>query len=172
MQAIATMRAIARLPTELTRQRTRAMCGRSTSDGGWIFGHLLDGVGGSVPVKPWDVSAVKQARNGPGAWVHLDFRSPRAQDFIASCARERGRMYEIKRQTHVSSLMTADPRKTQPRCDVPNGSVGSMLLTLQVHFGKRFEVDDEITNIVPFRMCTPPSSFMALPHLVALNEDG
>ena len=125
----------------------------SDDDDGWLFGHLLDGAGGSTPLSPWDSDAVRRARHGAGAWVHLDFRSPSAQDFIASCARAQGRDHEMKRNIHVSSLMTADPRKTQPRCAVAPNSNG-MLLTLQVNLGKRFRdiQFDQRRNIVPFRM--------------------
>ena len=85
--------------------------------------------------------------------VHLDVGegSPQAQSFIANCTREQGRDHEMKRQTHVSSLMVADPRKTQPRCEVALKGTG-LFLTLQVNFGKRFEVGTRPKNIVPFRM--------------------
>ena len=120
-----------------------------------------------------------------GAWVHLDFRSAKARDFIAGCARARGRDHEMKRGTHVSSLMVADPRTTQPRCDVASSWSG-MLLTLRVHFGKRgpqaaapFE-----QNVVPFRMWLgrgilitargrlPDEGEMRLPSLSQMLEDG
>jgi len=62
----------------------------------------------------------------------------------------------MKRRTHVSSLMVADPRKTQPRCEVAAHSREGMLLTLQVNFGKRFVADASVferdKNVVPFRM--------------------
>lgn len=129
----------------------RALCNISDNDG-WLFGHHLDGAGGSTPLTPWDSAAVRQARAGTGAWVHLDFRAPQARAFIAACARAKGKDHEMKRQTHVSSLMIADPRTTQPRCEVASSWTG-MLLTLQVNFGKRFEADLEPgRNIVPFRM--------------------
>ena len=131
------------------RHACRALC--SGSDG-WFFGHLLDGSGGSKPLTPWDAAAVRQARHGTGAWVHLDFRSPQAKDFIAACARTRGKDHQMKRQTHVSSLMVADPRTSQPRCEVA-ASLTGMLLSLEVNFGKRFEAaGGQHRNIVPFRM--------------------
>ena len=57
----------------------------------------------------------------------------------------------MKRETHVSSLMVADPRLTQPRCEVASRGNG-MLLSLEVNFGKRFEAKEPQRNIVPFRM--------------------
>ena len=145
---------LARLPAhgllDLRRSTRRRLCGGN--DGGWIFGHLLDGAGGSQPLAPWDDGAVRRAREGDGSWVHLDLRAPKAQDFIASCARVRGRDDEICRRTHVSSLMVADPRKTQPRCEVSSACAG-MMLTLRANFGKRFEAHAvESKNVVPFRM--------------------
>ena len=132
---------LARLPAhgllDLRRSTRRRLCGGN--DGGWVFGHLLDG-------------AVRRAREGDGSWVHLDLRAPKAQDFIASCARAKGRDDEICRRTHVSSLMVADPRKTQPRCEVSSACAG-MMLTLRANFGKRFEAHAvESKNVVPFRM--------------------
>jgi len=137
----------------LHKRACRALC---TSNDGWIFGHILDGAGGSKPLAPWDSASVKYSRDlrdGVGAWVHLDVGegSPQAQSFIANCTREQGRDHEMKRQTHVSSLMVADPRKTQPRCEVALKGTG-LFLTLQVNFGKRFEVGTRPKNIVPFRM--------------------
>ena len=145
---------LARLPAhgllDLRRSTRRRLCGGN--DGGWIFGHLLDGAGGSQPLAPWDDGAVRRAREGDGSWVHLDLRAPKAQDFIASCARAKGRDDEICRRTHVSSLMVADPRKTQPRCEVSSACAG-MMLTLRANFGKRFEAHAvESKNVVPFRM--------------------
>ena len=145
---------LARLPAhgllDLRRSTRRRLCGGN--DGGWIFGHLLDGAGGSRPLAPWDDGAVRRAREGDGSWVHLDLRAPKAQDFIASCARAKGRDDEICRRTHVSSLMVADPRKTQPRCEVSSACAG-MMLTLRANFGKRFEAHAvESKNVVPFRM--------------------
>lgn len=135
---------------DLRRSTRRRLCGGN--DGGWIFGHLLDGAGGSQPLAPWDDGAVRRAREGDGSWVHLDLRAPKAQDFIASCARAKGRDDEICRRTHVSSLMVADPRKTQPRCEVSSACAG-MMLTLRANFGKRFEAHAvESKNVVPFRM--------------------
>jgi len=133
-------------------QRTsRALCTGDRSNG-WIFGHLLDGSGGSKPLSPWDAATARHARDGMGAWIHLDFRSPQAERFIAGCTRVRGRDHEMKRRTHVSSLMVADPRMTQPRCEVAS-TWESMLLTLRVNFGKRFEADaPKYRNVVPFRM--------------------
>ena len=131
------------------RSARRHLCG---GDDGWIFGHLLDGAGGSKALAPWDDGAVRRAREGQGSWVHLDLRAPKAEDFIASCARVRGRDDEICRRTHVSSLMVADPRKTQPRCEVSSACAG-MMLTLRANFGKRFEAHAvESKNVVPFRM--------------------
>ena len=135
---------------DLRRSTRRRLCGGS--DGGWIFGHLLDGAGGSQPLAPWDDGAVRRAREGDGSWVHLDLRASKAEDFIASCARAKGRDDEICRRTHVSSLMVADPRKTQPRCEVSSACAG-MMLTLRANFGKRFEAHAvESKNVVPFRM--------------------
>ena len=57
----------------------------------------------------------------------------------------------MQRRTHVSSLMVADPRKTQPRCELATGWNG-MLLTLQVNFGKRFAANEQHRSLVPFRM--------------------
>lgn len=60
----------------------------------------------------------------------------------------------MMRQTHVSSLMVADPRKTQPRCEVALNGKG-LLLSLEVNFGKRFAANEPFEqhrNIVPFRM--------------------
>lgn len=163
-------------------QRIRALC-TSNSDA-WICGHLLDGNGGSTPLTPWDAAAVRQARDGMGAWVHLDFRSSQAQDFIAGCARVRGRDHEMKRQTHVSSLMVADPRKTQPRCEVASNWTG-MLLTLSVNFGNRLDASEpRDRNIVPFRMWLgrgilitargrqPDEGEMRLPRLSELLDRG
>ena len=53
-------------------------------------------------------------------------------------------------------MMTADPRTTQPRCEVDSQARG-MLLTLQVNFGKRLDAhaltsEYQHRNIVPFRM--------------------
>ena len=138
------------LPAHGLLSTRRRLCGGN--DGGWIFGHLLDGAGGSRPLAPWDDGAVRRAREGDGSWVHLDLRAPKAQDFIASCARAKGRDDEICRRTHVSSLMVADPRKTQPRCEVSSACAG-MMLTLRANFGKRFEAHAvESKNVVPFRM--------------------
>ena len=125
-----------------------------TGSDGWIFGHELDGAGGSKPLTPWDAAAVRRARDGKGAWVHLDFRAAQAQSFIASCARTRGKDHEVKRQIHISSLMCAEPRKEQPRCEVAS-NLGSMLLALRVNFGKRFVADvlsEKETSMVPFRL--------------------
>jgi len=48
--------------------------------------------------------------------------------------------------------MVADPRKTQPRCEVSSACAG-MMLTLRANFGKRFEAHAvESKNVVPFRM--------------------
>ena len=59
----------------LARRRTgRGLC----TNEGWIFGHVLDGAGGAKPLAPWDAAAVLRAREGGGAWVHLDLRAPRA----------------------------------------------------------------------------------------------
>ena len=97
---------------DLRRSTRRPLCGGN--DGGWIFGHLLDGAGGSRPLAPWDDGAVRRAREGDGSWVHLDLRAPKAQDFIASCARAKGRDDEICRRTHVSSLIASKlPRRWQ-----------------------------------------------------------
>eukprot|EP01052_Picozoa_sp_SAG31_P032262 SAG31_NODE_3519_length_4165_cov_2.486227_5_plen_368_part_00 len=152
---------------------------------GWLFGHILDGRGGSTPLAQWDSSAVRAARNDHGAWVHLDFREPQAQAFIASCATSHGRAAQLKRKIHVSSLMVADPRKTQPRCVVASDWNG-MLLTLQVNFGKRFRDTefDQRRNTVPFRMWVgrgilitargrqPEEGAMRLPALSCLLESG
>ncbi len=121
---------------------------------GWFFGHLLDGAGGSRPLAPWDAAAARHARRGAGAWVHLDFRDERARGFIADCAKTRGKDHEMQRRTHVSNLMVADPRKTQPRCEVSAAGTG-MLLSLVPHFGQRFEASElfpQHRNLVPFRM--------------------
>ena len=131
--------------------QTRGHATQSASTDGWFFGHVLDGAGGSSPLSPWDAAAVRKARDGRGAWVHLDFRAPQAQGFIAACARARGKDHQIQRQTHVSSLMVADPRKAQPRCEVAYAARG-MLLSLEVNFGKRVAADDQQKSIVPFRM--------------------
>lgn len=137
-----------------------------------------------MPLTPWDAASVRQARDGEGAWVHLDFRSEHAQDFIAACARLRGRDHEMKRQTHVSSLMVAEPRQTQPRCEVAPGGIG-MLLNLRVNFGKRVEASaSKERNMVPFRMWLgrgilitargrlPDEGVMRLPLLSEMLERG
>lgn len=92
----------------------------------------------------------------------------------------------MKRQTHISSLMVADPRKTQPRCEVASTWSG-MLLTLRVNFGKRFEANaslDQDRNIVPFRMWLgrgliitargrqPNEGEMRMPSLSQTLDDG
>ena len=92
----------------------------------------------------------------------------------------------MKRQTHVSSLMTADPRRTQPRCEVASTYAG-MLLTLQVNFGRRFLPDEPFEthrNTVPFRMWLgrgivitargrqPEEGALRLPALSKTLDDG
>lgn len=172
--------------TLVRRPICRTLC--ADSHDGWIFGHLLDGEGGSAPLEPWDAAAVRQARDsGHGAWVHLDFRAPQAKDFIAACARARtGKDHQIKRETHVSSLMVADPRKTQPRCEVASTWIG-MLLQLEVNFGRRFDANSSFLhdkNIVPFRMWLgrgilvtargrqPEEGAMRMPSLSQTLEEG
>ena len=92
---------------------------------GWRHGCLLDGVGGARLLDPWDAAAVRTAmKTGAGAWVHLDFRSPHAPEFLTRC-------YPRKRGKWISNMMTESPRKTQPRCEVSPGWNG-LLLTLRV----------------------------------------
>jgi hypothetical protein len=127
-------------------QRSCAAPLTTGANDGWIFGHVLDGRGGSVPIVPWDVTAVRRARVGTGAWVHLDFRAAPSRDFIAACARTRGKW--------VAGLMVEDPRMTQPRCEVASNWAG-MLLTLRVacsEHGEDMAPAEQEVNIFPFRM--------------------
>ena len=108
------------------KKRALSSIYEAESRDGWHFGSLLDGAGGTAPLQPWDADAVRNAGHGGGggAWVHLDFRSPHAQPFLAKC-------YPRKRGKWASTLMTENPRKTQPRCEVSPGWNG-LLLTLRV----------------------------------------
>ncbi len=172
---------------------SRALSGNPTGDEGWFFGHLLDGIGGSTPLTPWDAATLRHARRGDGAWVHLDYRAPRAKEFIAACAGGRWTAFkdlEVKKQTHISNLMVADPRKTQPRCEITfseNAVCTGMLLSLEVNFGNRFEANEPLElhrNIVPLRMWLgrgilitarghqPQEGTLRLPSLSQSLEDG
>ena len=99
---------------------------------------------------------------GDGAWVHLDYRAPRAKEFIAACAGGRWTAFkdlEVKKQTHISNLMVADPRKTQPRCEITfseNAVCTGMLLSL-------FDRDD--------RPMVQKRTLKALRWLRAADED-
>ena len=99
---LSTSPAVARARELATQLRAARDAFRDGRDDGWIFGHRLDGVGGSTPLDPWDAAAVRRARDTTGAWVHLDFRAPQAQEFIAGCARTRGKW--------LSALLVEDPR--------------------------------------------------------------
>ena len=153
-----------RIPPRAPTARTLSTAAKIEGDG-WIFGHVLNGNGGSTPLPSWDVETIRQARRdygkkNHGVWAHIDFRAPQAQGYIAGCAGLRVRSqayYEGRRQrADVSTMMTADPRTTQPRCEVDSQARG-MLLTLQVNFGKRLDAhaltsEYQHRNIVPFRM--------------------
>ena len=97
---------------------------------------------------------------------------------------------EVKKQTHISNLMVADPRKTQPRCEITfseSAVCTGMLLSLEVNFGNRLRPTSRSSftrNIVPLRMWLgrgilitarghqPQEGTLRLPSLSQSLEDG